>query len=111
MGLMAGLKGAVAGVRRARQRRAADGAASERAPAAPEDARYCTRCGHVGRPAVRTPGSIWIELVLWLCWIVPGLVYSLWRHHKRHDACAACGSPDLIPADAPLARAAAKHLT
>jgi len=65
---------------------------------------YCKDCGTIAAPATDTPGSILIELVLWLCFIIPGLIYSLWRHNKRHDVCAKCGGAHLIPPDSPLAR-------
>lgn len=71
----------------------------------PDSHRYCLRCGYTGEPTTVTPGSILIELVLWLFMIVPGLVYSLWRINRRHDACPKCGSADLIPADSPRALA------
>lgn len=102
MSIIDGIKGAHRGVNQARAHRAAN----------PEPARidlsghlYCKTCGTVAKPSTETPGSILIELVLWCCFIVPGLVYSLWRHNKRHAACPKCGSADLIPADSPLASA------
>ena len=48
---------------------------------------YCVTCGTTGRPKRVTRGSLLIELVLWLCFIVPGLIYSLWRLSTRHTAC------------------------
>jgi hypothetical protein len=65
----------------------------------------CTRCGHVGEAISETPGSIWIEAVLYLFFIVPGLIYSIWRINKRHDVCRDCGHADLIPAGSRVGRA------
>lgn len=62
----------------------------------------CRDCGTVGESARVTRGSIWIELVLWLCLIVPGLIYSIWRLNTRHDACRACGSKSIVPLDTPI---------
>ena len=67
----------------------------------------CKQCGTVGEPSKATPGSCLIELVLWLCFIIPGLIYSLWRLSRRHAACAVCGSKDLVPVDTPVGRAIA----
>lgn len=67
-------------------------------------AMVCRDCGTRSEPVQTTPGSLLIELVLWLCFIVPGLIYSLWRLSARHDACAACGSRKLVPADSPVGR-------
>lgn len=67
----------------------------------------CKRCHTVAEPRKETPGSLAIEVVLWLCFLVPGLVYSLWRLSRRHDVCRACGSRDLVPLDSPVGRSLA----
>jgi hypothetical protein len=64
----------------------------------------CQRCGTVGEPISETPGSIWIEVVLYLFFIIPGLIYSIWRINKRHPVCPSCGNGGLIPADSPMGR-------
>lgn len=61
----------------------------------------CPNCGTQGEPATATRGSIWIEIILWLCLIVPGLIYSLWRISTRGDVCGACGQKGLIPVKSP----------
>lgn len=63
----------------------------------------CLRCGFTGQTTTSTPGHFALELVLWLCFFVPGFIYSVWRLTARHQACARCGSGDLIPADSPAA--------
>jgi hypothetical protein len=65
--------------------------------------RHCMTCGVDGAPVSRTRGSIGIEILLWLCFIVPGLIYSLWRLTTRHQACASCGATNLVPVSAPAA--------
>jgi uncharacterized membrane protein YqaE (UPF0057 family) len=67
-------------------------------------AMVCATCGHHGPTVPHTRGSIWIELVLWLCLLVPGLVYSIWRLSTRAPACASCGARQLVPADSPVGR-------
>ena len=67
---------------------------------------YCPNCGTVGRPKKVTRGSFLIELFLWLMFIVPGLIYSIWRLSTRASVCPACGAPNMIPTDSPKARAA-----
>lgn len=62
----------------------------------------CTSCGYVGRPRVVTKGSILIEIILWLCWLIPGLIYSIWRHNTRYNACHSCQSATIIPASSPV---------
>jgi hypothetical protein len=64
---------------------------------------YCTRCGHVGKTERAMPGSILLEIVLWCCFFVPGLIYSLWRYSACHPVCAACKCGEVIPTDSPRA--------
>ena len=62
----------------------------------------CTSCGYVGEPQAITKGSFWIEVVLWLCLLLPGLIYSIWRLSSRHDGCPKCGQTTIIPSDSPM---------
>lgn len=64
----------------------------------------CLACGHQGPPRASTPGSFAIEVVLWLCFILPGLVYSMWRLSRRTAVCSACGATTLVPPGSPVAR-------
>lgn len=75
----------------------------DRADSLPENQRHCMMCGTEGTPKRITKGSTGIELILWLCVIVPGLIYSMWRLSSRQDACPACGSTQLVPLDTPVA--------
>lgn len=61
----------------------------------------CPACGSRGEPKRKTRGSTLIELVLWLCLIVPGVIYSIWRLTSRYDACPACDAPGMIPVNTP----------
>lgn len=63
--------------------------------------KVCRDCGTVGEPETVTKGSLAIEVVAWLCFLIPGVIYSIWRHTSRHDGCRACGSSALIPLDTP----------
>jgi hypothetical protein len=64
---------------------------------------FCRACGTVGTPIKRTKGSLAIEIVAWLLFLIPGVIYSLWRLTSKQRVCRACGSADIIPADAPAA--------
>ena len=66
--------------------------------------RICRDCGYVGRGKTITKGSIFIELVLWCFLIVPGLIYSIWRHTSRYAGCPQCGGSSLIPVDSPIGK-------
>lgn len=50
----------------------------------------CEDCGCIGEPRWFTPGSILVELALWLCFLLPGIIYSVWRMASRRQACP-CG--------------------
>ena len=64
----------------------------------------CTTCGHTGKPVKLTKGSFAIELLLWLCLFIPGLIYSIWRLTSRYDACPKCKKTTLIPLNTPIAQ-------
>lgn len=66
--------------------------------------KVCKTCESVGEPKSATPGSILIELILWLCFLVPGLIYSFWRLSARHEVCSSCGSKEIVPIDSPIGR-------
>lgn len=64
----------------------------------------CATCGSRGTPKATTRGSILIEIILWLCFIIPGLIYSIWRLTTRYNACPTCGSKDMIPVNSPTGK-------
>ena len=64
----------------------------------------CPNCGYVGKPKVKIKGSFAVELVLWLLFIVPGLIYSIWRYSGKYYSCPKCGYENMIPADSPRGR-------
>ena len=66
----------------------------------------CVNCGYQGKPKTITKGSMGVEVILWICLIVPGIIYSIWRLANRYQACPLCQSPNMIPINSPAARAA-----
>lgn len=64
----------------------------------------CTQCHYVGEPKGAIGGNGCIEVILWLCFIIPGLIYSIWRSSSRHKVCPKCGNKSLIPIDSPKAK-------
>jgi hypothetical protein len=61
----------------------------------------CADCGTVGYPIKITKGSFIIELGLWLCLLLPGLLYSAWRLSTRFNGCQRCKSKSLVPIGSP----------
>lgn len=92
-------------MRRAQQQQAKLLAQQQAAPPPPRlGYLYCPSCGSTGSGQTHTKGSIFIELVLWLCFLVPGLIYSIWRLSTRQKVCQKCSNPGLIPTNSPKAK-------
>jgi len=64
----------------------------------------CSACGQVGEGKTKIKGNGLIEVILWLCFIIPGIIYSIWRSSSRHKICSACGATNLIPIDSPIGK-------
>ena len=62
----------------------------------------CTSCGTVGNPKRVVRGSILMEIALWLFFILPGLIYSVWRLTTKYNACPECKNATMIPITSPL---------
>ena len=67
-------------------------------------AMVCTMCGFHGVAKNNVRGSFLIELILWLCFAVPGLIYSIWRLSSKEKICSKCKNKSLIPIDTPMAQ-------
>ena len=65
--------------------------------------RVCTACHTVSKIQGRPRGSPLIEIILWLCFLLPGLLYTIWRGGRKVFPCPACGS-DTVPANTPAGR-------
>lgn len=62
----------------------------------------CADCGTLNPyPTPQLAGSNALELVLWLCLFVPGLIYTIWRRQNQRPLCRNCRSRKMIPADSP----------
>lgn len=59
---------------------------------------YCTNCQNNFASPPLMKGNIFIELILWCCWLVPGLIYSIWRRSGQPNVCRVCKTPNVIPA-------------
>ena len=65
----------------------------------------CSQCGHLGRPRQVAPGSLLVEIILWCCLLLPGLLYSLWRIGAKRPTCRHCGAiAATVPTDSPRGR-------
>lgn len=69
----------------------------------------CTICGYVGFPKKVARGSGAVEFILWLLFLGPGLVYSIWRRANKQNTCPACGNAKMIPVNTPAGQKLAKE--
>ena len=55
-----------------------------------KDKKICTYCFYKGYPTTITQGSFLEEIFFWLCFIIPGVIYSLWRLSTKSHVCPSC---------------------
>jgi rRNA maturation protein Nop10 len=65
----------------------------------------CRNCGHTGKPERKLKGSVFITIILLICYIIPGIIYMIWRRTGLKDSCEKCGSTLVVPKDSPEALA------
>ena len=70
----------------------------------------CNSCGFVGLPEIKHKGSIWIEIILWLFFLIPGIIYSIWRAGSKFLRCPKCNGTTIIPANTPIGQKLLKNL-
>lgn len=70
----------------------------------------CSDCYNIGIPKKYIKGSIWIEIILWICYIIPGVIYSLWRLSTKTSGCELCGSSNIIPSESLMAKKIIKKI-
>ncbi len=60
---------------------------------------YCNSCTNYTSTALLR-GSGAIEVLLYLCWLIPGFIYSAWRRNGPANKCPLCKVEGLVPASA-----------
>lgn len=76
-------------------------------PVKPDISRYpkrtmiCVDCGSIGKAKNHVRGSFGMEIILWLFFIIPGLIYSIWRLTSIEKVCTVCKSSNIIPIRSP----------
>lgn len=64
----------------------------------------CVQCESVETAKTHVKGHFIIELFLWMLFLLPGLVYSIWRLTTKSKVCKSCLSPDIVPVESPRAK-------
>jgi hypothetical protein len=70
----------------------------------------CSNCGSITRPMRTVKGNSLIELILWLIFIIPGLLYSLWRLSTAQYVCRKCQNPSTVPLNTIMGRKLLKEM-
>jgi len=56
----------------------------------------CMECGCQRDPVNAKRGLLIIELLMWLLYILPGVIYSIWRRVRKQQVCPNCGNPSVV---------------
>jgi len=56
----------------------------------------CMECGCQRDPIQAKRGFLFVELFMWLLYIVPGVIYSIWRRLRTHQICPNCRNPSIV---------------
>lgn len=64
----------------------------------------CPNCGTCAWPKKVARGSFLLEVVLWLCFLLPGFIYSMWRLTTKQKVCPSCRQPGMAPVNSPIGR-------
>lgn len=61
----------------------------------------CAGCHYKGKPIRLKEGSAKLEIILWICGIIPGLIYSIICYKNGIDICPSCKTPSMISVKGP----------
>ena len=56
----------------------------------------CMECGCQRDPIDAKRGLLVIEIFMWLLYILPGVIYSIWRRVRKHKVCPNCRNPSMV---------------
>ncbi len=62
----------------------------------------CRQCSYAGKPEWFKAGSLKMEIILWCCLIVPGIIYTVWRYKAATPVCPKCGYGPMMKSDSGL---------
>ena len=66
--------------------------------------KLCVTCKSVGEPIMNKPGSGWVTFILAWFFIVPAIIYEVWRSVSKYGTCSKCQSKTLIEINSPEAK-------
>jgi hypothetical protein len=69
-----------------------------------KDLYICRTCWVIATPKNVIKGSFLIEIVLWCLFIIPGVLYSIWRFITKDKVCPVCSSLAVVPINSLMGR-------
>lgn len=85
----------------AREGKSLVGASPAPKPDTTSPTHICETCGTVSRPYSTSGGSFLVGLLLWLFFLIPGIIYTAWCLTSQKLACPSCRSKSVIPLGSP----------
>lgn len=70
----------------------------------------CKNCGHIGNREYFMKGHFLIEIFLWLIFLAPGIIYSIWRYVTQYPGCPKCKQDTMLSVTSPMGRKLLKDL-
>lgn len=64
----------------------------------------CMECGCQRDPVDAKRGLLVIEICMWLLYILPGVIYSIWRRVRKYQVCPQCRNPSVVLTSSSRAR-------
>jgi len=56
----------------------------------------CMECSCQRDPVWVNRGWLFIEIIMWLLYILPGVIYSIWRRVRKQQVCPNCLNPTMV---------------
>jgi len=63
----------------------------------------CMECGCQREPMDVKRGLLVIEIFMWFLYILPGVIYSIWRRVRKQQVCPNCRYPSVVLTSSPRA--------
>ncbi len=61
----------------------------------------CAACAYKEKPYMYKKGSRKLEIILWICGILPGVLYTIWRSSTEIPICPICDTASMISTKSP----------
>jgi len=73
-------------------------------PLSNKKSHICFNCGSFVEPVLIYKGAFFVEIILWLAVLLPGMFYSAWRYSTKYYGCPECKSEKVLEKKYPAAK-------